>query len=158
MYAGSVTDFDLSVAGSPIEHEVRGADQGVTYTHHIRVRYGEVDMQRVVFNANFLAYCDDAADVWFRMVGAGLENDWWDVMVKKATVTWSGAARVHDEIAIVVAVDRWGTSSFDVRFDGTVDGNPVFEAILTYVAVRTGTTETVPVPDEFRASAGGPKA
>ena len=30
------------------------------YTHRIRIRYGECDMQRVVFNANYLAYCDDA--------------------------------------------------------------------------------------------------
>lgn len=127
---------------------------GEPYVHHVRVRYGEVDMQRVVFNAHYLAYCDDAADVWLRKVGAGLEDDWWDVMVKKATITWSGGARVHDDLAIAVSVERWGTSSFDVRFDGTVDGAPVFEAVLTYVAVRTGTSETVPVPDDFRAAAG----
>jgi acyl-CoA thioester hydrolase len=128
------------------------------YVHHIRVRYGEVDMQRVVFNAHYLAYCDDAADVWLRKVGAGLEDDWWDVMVKKATITWSGGARVHDDLAIAVSVDRWGTSSFDVRFDGTVDGAPVFDAVLTYVAVRTGSAETVRVPDDFRAAAGGAPA
>ena len=123
------------------------------YVHHVRVRYGEVDMQRVVFNAHYLAYCDDAADLWFRSLGAGLEEGSWDVMVKKAVVTWSGGAKVHDDLAIAVAVSRWGTSSFDVRFTGTVDGAPVFEADLTYVAVRTGTTETLPVPDDFRAAA-----
>lgn len=123
------------------------------YVHHVRVRYGEVDMQRVVFNAHYLAYCDDAADVWFRSIGALLEGGDWDVMVKKATVTWDGGARVHDDLAIAVAVSRWGTSSFDVRFDGTVDGQPIFTADLTYVAVRAGTTETVRVPDGFRAAA-----
>ena len=126
------------------------------FVHRVRARYGEIDMQRVVFNAHYLAYCDDAADVWFRQIGAGLEDDWWDVMVKKATITWSGATRVHEELAIALEVSRWGTSSFDVRFTGTVDGAPVFEADLTYVAVRTGTTETVRVPDDFRAAAGGP--
>jgi acyl-CoA thioester hydrolase len=126
------------------------------FVHHIRPRYGEIDMQRVVFNANYLAYCDDAADVWFRELGAELEDDWWDVMVKRADVTWDGAARLHDDLRIAVAVQRWGTSSFDVRFDGTVKGAPVFTAVLTYVAVLTGTTETVRVPDDFRALAGGP--
>lgn len=126
------------------------------FVHRVRPRYGEIDMQRVVFNAHYLAYCDDAADLWFRAIGAGLEDDWWDVMVKKATVTWSGAARLHDELVIEVAIRRWGTTSFDVGFDGTVDGEPVFSADLTYVAVRTGTTETVRVPDDFRAAAGGP--
>ena len=123
------------------------------YVHHIRVRYGECDMQRVVFNAHYLAYCDDAADWWFRSLGALLEAGEWDVMVKKATITWDGAAKVHDDLAIAVSVSRWGNSSFDVRFDGTVEDAPVFTAEITYVAVVTGTTETVPVPDEFRAAA-----
>ena len=129
---------------------------GEPFVHRIRVRYGEIDLQRVVFNAHYLAYCDDDAVYWFHAMGAGLEDDWWDVMVKKATITWSGAARVHDELVIAVAVRRWGTTSFDVGFDGTVDGAAVFSATLTYVAVRTGTTETVRVPDDFRAAAGGP--
>jgi len=123
------------------------------FQHTVRVRYGEVDMQRVVFNAHYLAYCDDAADLWFRTIGAPLETGAWDVMVKKATVTWSGAARVHDELVIDVAVRRWGNTSFDVGFDGRVGPDPVFSADITYVAVRTGTTETVPVPAEFRAAA-----
>jgi acyl-CoA thioester hydrolase len=123
------------------------------YVHHIRVRYGECDMQRVVFNANYLAYCDDAADYWFRQLGVALEGGDWDVMVKKASITWDGAARVHDDLAIAVSVSRWGTTSFDVRFDGTVEDEPVFTADITYVAVITGSTTTVPVPDDFRASA-----
>jgi acyl-CoA thioester hydrolase len=123
------------------------------YVHHVRVRYGECDMQRVVFNAHYLAYCDDAADWWFRSLGALLEGGAWDVMVKKATVTWRGAARVHDDLAIAVSVSRWGTSSFDVRFEGTVGDLSVFTAELTYVAVSTGTTQPVRVPDEFRAAA-----
>jgi acyl-CoA thioester hydrolase len=125
----------------------------VAYVHRVRVRYGECDMQRVVFNAHYLAYCDDAADLWFRSLGAALEGGTWDVMVKKATVTWEGAARVHDELAIEVSVSRWGTTSFDVRFDGTVGQAPVFTAVITYVTVVTGTTDTVPVPEDFRAAA-----
>ena len=129
---------------------------GAPYVHHVRVRYGECDMQRVVFNANYLAYCDDAADWWFRSLGAQLEAGEWDVMVKKATVTWDGAAKVHDDLAIALSVSRWGNSSFDVRFEGTVEGAPVFTAELTYVAVVMGTTETVRVPDEFRDAASQP--
>ena len=123
------------------------------YRHEIRVRYGEVDMQRVVFNAHYLAYCDDAADLWFRTLGAALENDVWDVMVKRAEITWDGGAGVHDLLVIDLAVGRWGNTSFDVTFNGTVEDEPVFTATLTYVAVKTGTTETVPVPDSFRSAA-----
>ena len=141
-------------ASAPVSRPTRPAPMGeARYTHHVRIRYGEVDMQRVVFNAHYLAYCDDAADLWFRSIGALLEGGEWDVMVKKATITWGGAARVHDDLAIAVSVSRWGTTSFDVRFEGTVEDREVFTADLTYVSVVTGTTDTVPVPAEFRAAA-----
>jgi acyl-CoA thioesterase FadM len=60
---------------------------------------------------------------------------------------------LHDDLAIAVSVSRWGNTSFDVRFDGTVGTTPIFTADITYVGVRTGTTDTVPVPDWFRAAA-----
>ena len=122
--------------------------------HHVRVRYGEVDMQRVVFNAHYLAYCDDAADLWFRSLGAPLEAGEWDVMVKKATITWDGrrpGPRRPGHRRRRSA--GGGTRSFDVRFEGTVDGDPVFTADLTYVAVAPAPPRPVPVPDEFRAAA-----
>ena len=125
----------------------------MAYRHLVRPRYGEIDMQQVVFNAHYLAYCDDAADLWFRAIDADLEGGGWDVMVKKVIVTWSGAARLHDELAIDLTVPRWGDTSFDVRFVGTVAEAPIFEADITYVAVRTGTTQTRRVPDSFRAAA-----
>jgi acyl-CoA thioester hydrolase len=126
------------------------------YRHEIRIRYGEVDMQRVVFNANYLAYCDDAADTWFRALGMGDGDGTWDVMVKRADITWHGGATNGETLAIDLRVARWGTSSFDVELDGHVGDRPVFTAVITYVAVQMGTTVPVPVPDAFRAAAGGP--
>ena len=34
----------------------------MSFRHSIRVRYGECDMQGVVFNAHYLAYVDDALE------------------------------------------------------------------------------------------------
>lgn len=126
----------------------------MTFRHEIRVRYSEVDIQRVVFNSHYLAWCDDASDLWFRSLGAGLEDDWWEVMVKRAEIVWEGGATIGDTVAIDISVTRWGTTSFDVLFHGTVRGAHVFDATITYVAVRTGTKETVRVPDDFRTAAG----
>src|SRR5690606_13642628 len=53
------------------------------FVHRVRVRYGEVDMQQVVFNAHYLAYCDDPADLWFQAMGLDFGDGGWDVMVKK---------------------------------------------------------------------------
>ena len=125
------------------------------YLHRIRVRYGECDMQKVVFNANYLAYCDDAVERWLAHRDVHIDRYDWDFMLKKATIEWAGAATVHEEIDIAVAVSRWGNTSFDVAFDGAVQGRPVFTCTITYVGVKLGTRETSPPPPEVRAALGG---
>jgi acyl-CoA thioester hydrolase len=124
----------------------------VTYRHEIRVRYGEVDLQGVVFNAHYLAYCDDAADTWLRSIPGGIADGDWDIMVVKAEITWHGSAGLHDVLAIDVGVRRFGNSSFDVGFEGSMGDRRVFSATLTYVAVAPNTTRPIPVPEPFRGS------
>jgi acyl-CoA thioester hydrolase len=135
--------------------EVDAAGTDLPYVHRIRVRYGECDMQRVVFNANYLAYCDDAVERWLAERGVDVFHHGWDFMLKKATIEWAGAATVHDHLDITVAASRWGNTSFDVTFDGAVDGRPVFSCTITYVGVKAGTRETMPPPPEVRGALGG---
>jgi acyl-CoA thioester hydrolase len=120
------------------------------WVHHVRVRYGEVDMQRVVFNAHYMAYCDDAVECWLQAKGIQVGDIGWDFMLKKATLEWQGSATVHETIDIAVEIVRWGTTSFDVCFTGTVGDRPVFTNTITYVGVQYGTTETMPPPDEVK--------
>ncbi len=126
-----------------------------TYRHSIPIRYGEVDMQRVVFNANYLAYCDDAIETWFRHLGLAPGHPGYDYMLKKVVIEWDRSATVGDVIDIDVEVRRWGNTSFDVGFDGSVAGEPVFRCVITYVGVRAGTQETMAPPPSFRAALGG---
>ena len=123
-----------------------------TFVHHIRVRYGECDMQRVVFNANYLAYCDDAVEQWFADRNVRVDDVGWDCMLKKATIEWQGTATVHETIDIAVEATRWGNTSFDVTFTGTVDSRPVFVCVITYVGVKLGTLETTPPPEDVKAA------
>ncbi len=109
-------------------------------------------MQRVVFNAHYLAYCDDAVERWLAERGVEVFSHGWDFMLKKATIEWAGAASVHDDLEIVVEARRWGNTSFDVGFSGTVEGRPVFEATITYVGVRAGTKDTMAPPPAVRAA------
>jgi acyl-CoA thioester hydrolase len=127
----------------------------VSYTHQIRVRYGEVDMQQVVFNAHYLAYCDDAVERWLAAMGVQVLDHGWDFMLKKAVIEWAGAATVHELIDIEVGVRRWGTTSFDVGFAGSVGGRPVFDCAITYVGVKPGTRDTMPPPPEVKARLSG---
>lgn len=127
-----------------------------TYRHEIAVRYAEVDMQQVVFNSHYLAYVDDAMSHWMRSVGYDYGVDGFDFMVRHAEVDWRGSATYGDVVQIDCDAVRWGTTSFDVRFDLRVRGSTVVEIVLTYVGVAAGTTNAVPVPDAFRAALAGP--
>jgi acyl-CoA thioester hydrolase len=125
-----------------------------THRHEIRVRYAEVDMQRVVFNAHYLTYVDEAGDAWFRRA---LGDDYYssgslDIVLKRADVTWHGSAGFGDVLAIDVGARRWGRTSFDVGFEGSVGERPVFTAVVTYVSVTPGTTEPTPVPEAVRSA------
>ena len=127
------------------------APPNTPYVHRIQVRYGEVDMQRVVFNAHYLAYCPDAVENWLRARGVQVAEYGWDFMLKKAAVEWQGAATVHEIIDIGVGVKRWGSTSFDVGFTGRVGQRPVFRCVITYVGVRFGTKDKAPPPPDVRA-------
>ena len=122
----------------------------MSWTHQIRIRYGEVDMQRVVFNAHYMAYCDDAVERWFAAKGVNVFDVGWDVMLKKAVLEWQGNATVHETLDISVEVARWGNTSFDVLFTGTVGDRQVFTNTITYVGVRLGTLETMPPPEDVK--------
>jgi len=128
------------------------ADPG--FVHHIRVRYGEVDQQGVVFNAHYLAYCDDAVETWVRARGIRSAAHGWDFMLKKASIEWQGPATTAETVDITVAVARWGNTSFDVALAGSVGERPVFTCTITYVGVVEGTTEIMPPPAEVRAALG----
>jgi acyl-CoA thioester hydrolase len=123
----------------------------MAYLHSLRIRYGELDPQGVVFNANYLAFCDDAMDCWVRgRVIDGLEVMGYDLMLKKAVIEWHAPARLLDMLEIKLEVSRWGDTSFDVTFDGRIRSAPCFTATITYVSVRHGTSTPTRLPDEIR--------
>jgi acyl-CoA thioester hydrolase len=129
----------------------------VSYRHSLRIRYGECDMQGIVFNAHYLAYCDDAFGAWVSAVMPGamtfVGNDGsFDVLVKKAVITWHGALRFGETVDIDCTVARWGTSSFDIRFDGAVDDALRFVVVVTYVNIVPGTHRPTPVATLVRAA------
>ncbi len=128
---------------------------GWPYRHAIRVRYQENDMQRVVFNAHYLAWCDEVMAGWMaEAFGWSGNDDRIDWMLVKLLLEWQGSATFGETMGIDAGIGRWGTTSFDVAFRGLVGDRPVFTATITYVCVAPGTTTKMPVPDEVRRVLG----
>ena len=116
------------------------------FRHDIRVRYGDCDMQQVVFNAHYLAYCDDAVMCWFvARLGARMHE--FDCMLKTVNITWQRPLRVGETASLDCHVARWGNSSFDINIDGHVAGEPSFRTTITYVSTTPGAPKATPVPD-----------
>jgi acyl-CoA thioester hydrolase len=154
----------LSLVADP-EHRARRVtsrtpDPPFRHRHTLRVRYGEVDQQGVVFNANYFAYVDDAVELWLE----GLRSDpelsrhpdlaRWDFMLKKVTLEWSGSVGSGDRLAIDMAVVRWGRSSFEVHFRGSHEGRRIFDATITYVSVIKGENRPYETPPLLREYLG----
>lgn len=124
----------------------------LTFSHRIRVRYAEVDGQGVVFNAHWLTFCDEACTRFMNDLGFGA--DFWinefDVMLVHAELDWTGPARFDEWIDIAVTPTRIGTTSFDLRYDASVDGRPACTTTITYVAIVPGTNGKTEIPDRVR--------
>ena len=126
-----------------------------TFTHHVRPRYAEVDMQGVVFNAHWLTFFDEASTRWFEWLGFDpretfFEGGAFDVMVVKAVLEWKGPAGFDADVAIDVRPARIGDKSFDVGFSATADGAPACDGVITYVSVEPGTKSSRPIPAVLR--------
>src|SRR5947209_11871932 len=77
------------------------------FVHELRVRYGECDPQGIVFNANYLLYCDVAfTELWRAAVGPWqqmLERGY-DAVVADAHLSFRSPARFDDDLALRVLV------------------------------------------------------
>ena len=127
----------------------------MSFREIIRVRYGECDMQQVVFNANYFAYVDDAVDQWVRTALGDYHEHGFDFMVKKLTMEWASPARYAEELVLEVGVSRWGTTSFDVTVTGAVGERPVFTCVAVYVSTTPGSVTPAAIPEPIRVALSG---
>ncbi len=121
------------------------------FSHPIRVRWGEVDAQGVVFNPNYFVYVDVASTEFFRAAGMVSDGipDLVESYVVDARASFRASARFDEVLDVRVWVGRIGRSSYDLRIDITREGETLVEAHMTYVRARGGRSE--PLSDAFRA-------
>ena len=111
-------------------------------------------MQGVMHNSHYLAVVDDAVDVWTRPLVPVMEEAGWDFMVKRVEFTWHAPARVGDELVSALQLRRWGTTSFEVAVEASVNDVPCFSALLTYVGVDRVDYRPMSVPASVRDGLG----
>jgi acyl-CoA thioester hydrolase len=133
-------------------------------SYRLRVRWAEVDMQRVVFNAHYLTYLDAANGEHWRMLGLDYPDGYVrehgsDVFLRKSTVEYLGSARYDEVLDVLVRVTRLGSSSltygFEIhRVEPAPSAGPLVTAELVYVNVDVATGKPAPLPAKLRARIG----
>jgi acyl-CoA thioester hydrolase len=132
--------------------DAKGKEGTNGFTHRIRVRYSECDMQGVVFNSNYFNYLDDTMAMWLETALHPSFLDEFDYVVKKASLEWQSPARYRDVVEMRPRVTSWGRTSFEVAIDLSVDGRPVGVAEFVFISVTPKAHEPnpVPIPDKVR--------
>ena len=137
-----------------------------TCTHQLRVRWSEVDMQKIVFNGNYLNYIDVAVAEYWRAIGLPYPHGYVDryandVYLRKASVDYLGSARYDDLLDVLVRVARLGRTSMTFLFEIWRAGpdpsdNRLITAELIYVNADPKTMTPAPLPSPVRAMMTSP--
>jgi YbgC/YbaW family acyl-CoA thioester hydrolase len=126
--------------------------------HRLRVRWAEVDMQKVVFNGHYLTYIDTAIADYWRAIGLPYPQGYVeryanDIFLRKATLEYLGSARYDDELVICCRVSKLGRSSmtfaFEICKDAAAATPPLVTAELVYVNADPQ-MKPAPLPEELR--------
>ena len=128
--------------------------QDFRFSHSLRVRWVEVDMQKIVFNAHYLMYFDTAISDYWRALALPYEESMLqlggDLYVKKASVEYHGSARFDDRLQVALKCARVGNSS--MLFSGAIfRGDELLVSCeLVYVFADPSSQTARPVPDALR--------
>jgi acyl-CoA thioester hydrolase len=125
------------------------------FTHRLRVRYSECDLQGVLFNANYLAYIDHTITELWRAAYGGytvMLDRGTDIVVAEVNMRFLGSARFDEEVVIEATVINLGTTSVTTafRFYRGDTEELLLEAEIRHVFIDPATAAKAPMPDWAR--------
>ncbi len=126
--------------------------QDFRFSHRMRVRWVEVDMQQIVFNGHYLMYFDTAVtDYWRRLAmpyAETMHQLGGDLYVKKASVEYHASAEMDDFLDVCMRCERIGNSS--MTFVGAIfRGDELLitsELVYVYADPVAKKSQAIPAP------------
>jgi YbgC/YbaW family acyl-CoA thioester hydrolase len=124
------------------------------YFERLRVRWAEVDMQKIVFNGHYLLYFDVAITGYWRALALPYQETMdylqGDLFVRKATLEYEASARPNDNLEIGVRCSRIGNSSMIFAL-GVFRGEQLLVGgELVYVFADPSAQTSLSVPQQLR--------
>ena len=124
------------------------------YLLPLRVRWSEVDLQKIVFNAHYHTYLDTAIQGYWRALAlpyeAVMHRLGGDIFLKKTTVEFNASARLDERLDVGMRCERVGNSS--MLFHGAVfrGEQALVTGELLYVSPAPPPQPSGPVPGRLR--------
>ena len=125
------------------------------YKSEMRVRFGETDLQGVVFNANYLLYVDTAQMDYLRTIGVPyfdmLERGY-DIVIVDASLQFLAPARFDEVLEVYARIYEIGNSSIKMDYEiyEAQSGRFVARAQTAYVIIDKDSQKPVRVPSYIR--------
>lgn len=124
------------------------------FFHRLRVRWAEVDMQQIVFNAHYLMYFDVAITEYWRALALpyadAMHQLGGELYVKKASIEFQASARMDDQLDIGMACTRLGNSSMTITGAIFRGEQLLITGELIYVFADPASQTSRPIPDALR--------
>lgn len=122
------------------------------FSHRLKVRYSEIDGQKIVFNAHYLTYIDVAVTEYFQQILPHEMGTAFDFVLAKSTLEYRKAAHLNDWLTIWCRMERIGTKSMTMKFIVTREDedDPILLAEIIYVSVDPQSHTPCPVPNFVR--------
>lgn len=124
------------------------------FFERLRVRWSEIDAQKIVFNGHYLTYLDTAMAGYWRALSVpyaeAMLSLGGDLFVRKAELEYLASARYDDVLDVGLRCGRIGRSS--IAFIGGVfrQEKLLVSGALTYVFADADATASRPVPPALR--------
>ena len=125
------------------------------FVHRLRVRWAEVDMQGIVFNAHYLTYFDVGITEYWRAIGLPYPEGFVqrygsDIFVVKSTIEYHASARFDDELDVCGRIARIGRSSMAFVLELHRGDEHLISGEVIYVCADPVGRRSVPVPQPLR--------
>ena len=124
------------------------------FTTSILVRFGDLDPAGIAYYPNLVNFLHEAFEDFFRgHVGRSFPDVYAEGIsfpTVKLEMEFVSPVRYGDSVDVGVAVEHIGRSSVQTRYEGSVEGRPVFHARNTAVVVDMSTFRSTEIPEWLR--------
>ncbi len=124
-----------------------------SFSHALRVRWAEADLQGIVFNGHYLTYADVGITEYFRAMGQAYSGETGvqgaDFFAVRTLLEYRSPARFDEMLDVHVRIARLGNSSMQFVIGIFRDGELLVNGEVTYVHAGADRRPS-DIPESFR--------